>query len=50
MTLSLICLIVALVFFALAAFNVPTKINLVAAGLFFATLASVIGGAIAIHG
>jgi hypothetical protein len=33
--LSLICLIVALVCFLLAVFNVPTRINLVALGLFF---------------
>ena len=38
MTLALLLLIVALVLFGVAAFNVPSRVNLIAAGLFFATL------------
>ncbi len=44
MSLALIFLIVALVLFGIAAFNVATgRINLIAAGLFFTVLAQVIG-------
>lgn len=38
MTLALLLLIVALVLFGVAAFNVPSRVNLVAAGLFFYVL------------
>lgn len=38
MTLALLLLIVALVLFGVAAFNVPSRVNLIAGGLFFATL------------
>lgn len=45
MSLSFLFLIVALVLFGIASFSVPTgRFNLVAAGLFFTTLAAVIGG------
>jgi len=41
--LSLICLIVALVLFAIAAFNIAVpKINLIAGGLFFMVLAQLV--------
>lgn len=43
-TLSLICLIVALVLFALASFNVPSsRVSLGWAGAFFLTLAIALG-------
>jgi len=43
--LHLICLVVALVLFAIAAFwspATPPRVNLIAAGLFFATLAGLV--------
>lgn len=44
-TLDLICLIAALVLFAIGAFWAPAnppRVNLIAAGLFFVTLATVL--------
>lgn len=43
MSIALIFLVVALVLFALAAFNVPTPVNLTAAGLAFVVLAQLVG-------
>lgn len=43
MTIALILLIVALVLFLLATFNIPSPINLVAAGLVFVVLAQLVG-------
>ena len=40
--LDLLCYLVAVVLFVLAAFNVPSRINLMAAGLAFAVLPSLI--------
>jgi hypothetical protein len=43
LSIDLGCLIIALVFFALAAFSVPSgRFNLTAAGLFFLTLQMVV--------
>lgn len=39
MTLQLVLLIVAAVVFVLAAWPIPTRVNLIAVGLFFLTLA-----------
>lgn len=41
--LHLILIVVALVFFALAAINVPSRINLIAGGLFWWLLAESLG-------
>ena len=42
-TLRLVLLLIALLCFLLGAFGVPSRVNLTALGLFFATLALVIG-------
>lgn len=48
--LSLILLVFAFVFFAIAAFNVATtRVNLIAAGLALVTLAEILGSA-QLHG
>lgn len=50
MTLAIISIIVALVLFALATFNVPSRPNLIAAGLFFVTLAALLGRIVLLFG
>lgn len=42
MTVALLLLIVALVLFGVAAFSVPSRFNLVAAGLFFCVLSVIL--------
>ena len=43
MTIALLCKVIALVLFAVAALGVPTsRFSLIAAGLFFYTLAEVV--------
>ncbi len=50
MSFALVCVIVALVLFLLASFNVPSsRINLVALGLAFLTLAQLLGGSVVIR-
>lgn len=48
--LSFACLIAALVVFALATLNVPARPNLTALGLFFVTLAAVLGRYVLLFG
>lgn len=43
MSISLILLVVALVLFVVSAFNVPSRINLLATGLAFFVLAQIVG-------
>lgn len=45
MTLSLILVVLALICFVLATFNVASPVNLVAGGLSFLTVAALTGGA-----
>ena len=44
MAIGLILMVVALLLFVLAAFNVPSPVNLTAAGLAVLTLAAMLGG------
>lgn len=44
MSITLILLVVALILFLLAAFGVPTPVNLTALGLAFVVLAQLVGG------
>ena len=44
MTISTLFLVIALILFILAAVNVPSRVQLVAAGLAFSTAAQLIGG------
>lgn len=49
MTISLILLVFSFVLFTIAAFNVPARFNLVAAGLAFWVLSELLDGHLLLH-